>query len=85
MSVVFLKCPEVVELVTEARDDELGSWMRLRYKAHLIHCRSCRRYVAQIDDVIAGAAELAIEPPASSDDCDAILAAVRRSRSVTPG
>ena len=47
----MLRCKQVTTMV--AHDDlvDAGSWLRLRVRLHLMMCRHCARYAAQIRDL----------------------------------
>jgi len=49
---MILTCKQLVRAVTDARERRLSALDRLGYKAHLLRCRHCRRYVAQMDAVV---------------------------------
>ena len=47
----MLRCKQVTTIV--AHDDlvDAGLWLRLRVRLHLLMCRHCARYAAQIRDL----------------------------------
>ncbi len=47
----MLRCKQVTTIV--AHDDlvDAGPWLRLRVRLHLLMCRNCARYAAQIRDL----------------------------------
>ena len=47
----MLRCKQVTTIV--AQDDlvDAGPWLRLRVRLHLLMCRHCARYAAQIRDL----------------------------------
>ena len=45
----MLTCREITELVTDYAEGRLSRWDRLRFQLHLGMCRSCRRYVRQLE------------------------------------
>jgi hypothetical protein len=50
---VILTCKQLVERVSDAREGRLSAIDRAGYKLHLLRCRHCRAYVAQMDAVVA--------------------------------
>ena len=61
---MILTCKQLVRAVTDAREGRLSAIDRAGYKLHLLRCRHCRRYVAQMDAVVgalggAGPSEMA--------------------------
>ena len=53
----MLRCKQVTTMV--ARDDlaDAGPWLRLKIRLHLMMCRHCARYAAQIRAIGAKARE----------------------------
>lgn len=49
---MILTCKQLVRAVTDAREGRLSAIDRAGYKLHLLRCRNCRRYVAQMDAVV---------------------------------
>ena len=49
---MILTCKQLVRAVTDAREKRLSALDRFGYQAHLLRCRHCRRYVAQMDAVV---------------------------------
>jgi hypothetical protein len=50
---MILTCKQLIKRVTDAREGRLSAIDRAGYKLHLVRCRHCRAYVAQIDAVVA--------------------------------
>ena len=50
---MILTCKQLVKRVTDAREGRLSALDRAGYKLHLLRCRHCRAYVAQMDAVVA--------------------------------
>jgi hypothetical protein len=50
---IILTCRELVELVTEAQEGQLGWWRAFQYRAHLTFCRHCSVYVEQMAQTTA--------------------------------
>ena len=48
-----LTCQELVELVTEYLEDELPPEERARFELHLVYCRGCDVYIAQMHATLA--------------------------------
>ena len=76
-----LTCQELVELVTDYLEGDLGSQERARFEAHLEECDGCRAYVDQMRATVdltraAGAA------PASPPEMARLLDAFRGYRRV---
>ena len=49
---MILTCKQLVRRVTDAREGRLSPLDRAGYKLHLLRCRHCRAYVAQMDAVV---------------------------------
>jgi anti-sigma factor RsiW len=49
---MILTCKQLVRRVTDAREGQLSPLDRAGYALHLLRCRHCRRYVAQMDAVV---------------------------------
>ena len=49
---MILTCKQLVRRVTDAREGRLSPLDRAGYALHLLRCRHCRRYVAQMDAVV---------------------------------
>jgi hypothetical protein len=45
----MLKCKEVTRLLSESQDRELPAAQRLPLRLHLLSCRGCRNYKAQLN------------------------------------
>lgn len=45
----MLSCKEATHLMSEAQDRELAAGERLQLRMHLLICRGCRGFRAQID------------------------------------
>jgi hypothetical protein len=58
----MLRCKQVTAMV--ARDDlaDAGPWLRLKIRLHLMMCRHCARYAAQIRVIGAKARERFLTP-----------------------
>ncbi len=50
---MILTCKQLVRRVTDAREGRLSAFDRAGYRLHLMRCRHCRTYVAQMDAVVA--------------------------------
>ena len=53
----FSPCSEVIERVSTIIDDEVGTWDKMRFHAHLAMCGPCKRYYQQFVAVRALGAE----------------------------
>ena len=49
---MILTCKQLVRRVTDAREGRLSPLDRAGYTLHLLRCRHCRTYVAQMDAVV---------------------------------
>jgi hypothetical protein len=49
---MILTCKQLIRAVTDAREGHLSVVDRVGYKAHLLRCKDCRTYVAQMDAVV---------------------------------
>ncbi len=49
---MILTCKQLVRRATDAREGRLSALDRAGYKLHLLRCRHCRTYVAQMDAVV---------------------------------
>lgn len=67
----MLRCKQVTTMV--ARDDlaDAGPWLRLKVRLHLMMCRHCARYAAQIRAMGAKARER-FHPPEERTDVVAL-------------
>lgn len=59
---MILTCKQLVRRVTDAREGRLSAFDRAGYKLHLLRCRHCRAYVAQMDAVVAALHGAAPDP-----------------------
>jgi anti-sigma factor RsiW len=50
---MIITCKQLVRRVTDAREGRLSAVDRAGYQLHLLRCRHCRTYVAQIDAIVA--------------------------------
>jgi anti-sigma factor RsiW len=66
-----LTCRELVELVTDYREQALSLDARTRFEAHLAGCRGCRALVAELTTTIRVTGRL--EPETLSPEAWAIL------------
>ena len=78
----MLRCKQVTTVV--AGDDlaDAGPWLRLKVRLHLLMCRHCRRYAAQIRAIGDKARERfrpSDEPPDVADLQRSILEAATKS------
>ena len=79
----MLRCKQVTAMV--ARDDlaDAGPWLRLKIRLHLMMCRHCARYAAQIR-AIGVKARARFHPSNERSDVEAlqqrILESVRESK-----
>lgn len=53
-----MSCQELVELVTEYLEGTLPAADRQRFEDHLMGCEGCRRYLAQMGQVIGALGKL---------------------------
>jgi anti-sigma factor RsiW len=74
--VAELTCRELVELVTDYLEERLPPAERTRLELHLTYCESCRAYLRQLRQVLAGAGRLA-EESIAPEARDALLAVFR--------
>ncbi len=49
---MIVTCKQLVRRVTDAREGRLSAFDRAGYRLHLLRCRHCRAYVAQMDAVV---------------------------------
>jgi anti-sigma factor RsiW len=49
----MLSCKDVTRRASAYLDGDLGSWERLRLRAHLAICKGCRRYLDQLRTTVA--------------------------------
>lgn len=49
----MMKCREVAEIASDYLDHELGAWPNIQMRLHLLACRHCRAYVANLRFTIA--------------------------------
>lgn len=72
-------CRDASELVTDYLEGALPlrGWLGLRW--HLVQCRSCRRYVAQMRQTIQLLATATFPPPAQATE-DSVLDSARNAR-----
>lgn len=76
---MILTCKQLVKRVTDAREGRLSAIDRAGYRIHLMRCRHCRTYVAQMDAVIDA---MSGAPPGhdGSARLQAALASLMRAR-----
>lgn len=82
----MLSCRQVTEQADRLVDGELGWRARLALRVHLAMCRHCRRYVHQLELLIAtlrrrAAADEAAVPPGF---VDAVLRSLDAARATDP-
>jgi anti-sigma factor RsiW len=70
MSVDYLTCQELVELVTEYLEDSLPAAERARFEEHIMTCPPCRAHIDQMRRTIQVVGHLSAEtlPPAAEAD-----------------
>lgn len=75
----MMSCAEVTELVTTYLERRMPLRQRLSFRAHLLLCPHCRRYLAQIRATVALTGRLPTEPipPEVKDDLVKALLAAR--------
>ena len=56
-----LACADLVEVVTDYLEGDLGAVDRERFDAHLLECPDCGEYVAQIRRTVAALRELPVD------------------------
>jgi hypothetical protein len=44
----MLRCKEVTTMVASGDFEEAGLWLRMKIRLHLMMCRHCTRYAAQM-------------------------------------
>jgi anti-sigma factor ChrR (cupin superfamily) len=44
----MLRCKEVTTMVASGDLDDAGLWLRMKVRLHLMMCRHCAKYTAQI-------------------------------------
>jgi len=76
----MLRCKQVTTMV--ARDDlaDAGPWLRLKIRLHLMMCRHCARYAAQIRAIGTKARE-SFQPPAPRADVEDLQQRILESAS----
>ena len=68
----MIDCRNVHHLVATGRDEELGLMKRLELKLHLMMCRHCSRYVAQMRSIGEAIRRLCSERPEDAEDASHI-------------
>jgi hypothetical protein len=53
----MLRCKKLTEMVASDELTDAGLWLRLKIRLHLMMCRHCARYAAQIRSIGAKARE----------------------------
>lgn len=48
---VYLKCREVVDKISDIIDGQASMVVRMRFHSHLMMCKNCRRYFEQFKGV----------------------------------
>ena len=71
-----LACRELVELVTDYLEGQLGPLERVRFEEHLTDCSGCRTYLEQMRQTLAALGRLP-EESLSPEARDALLEAFR--------
>ena len=56
-----LACADLVEVVTDYLEGDLGAVDRERFDAHLLECPDCFEYVGQIRRTVAALRELPVD------------------------
>ena len=69
-------CRELVELVTDYLEGQLGPLERVRFEEHLTDCSGCRTYLEQMRQTLAALGRLP-EESLSPEARDALLEAFR--------
>lgn len=80
----MLRCKQVTVMVARDELADAGLWLRLKVRAHLMMCRHCARYVAQLRSIGDKAREQfgpQAESPDHQDLQQRILDAARKSNS----
>lgn len=78
-----MNCREVLELMGEYADGDLGVWSRCRLRLHLWICRNCRRYlssyraVIRIAKSVRGGTVHAVDEPIPKTLAESILHSAR--------
>jgi len=73
-------CKDVAEKASALIDGDLTPWESLRVRVHLMMCRGCRNFVAQLratDRLVSGIASGDTLPRADSDGAARVLSAFR--------
>ncbi len=68
---VYLKCSDVVERVSDIVDEEATLITRMCFYGHLMMCSNCRRYFRQFKAVKDAAGR--IDPKELPDDFDQVM------------
>jgi anti-sigma factor ChrR (cupin superfamily) len=76
----MMSCREVARAVAAGELDALPLRRRALVRLHLLLCRHCRRYAAQIRALGRAARELCGEAPADPAAIERLRAALRKSR-----
>ena len=50
---MIITCRQLVEAVTDAREDVLSGIDKIGYRAHLARCAACRMFVHQMDETVS--------------------------------
>ncbi len=75
-------CQEIAALASDYLEGRLGVASRTMVKLHLSMCETCRRYVGQLQQVIAAAVEAVVDP--RDGDVDGLVAALMPGLVTTP-
>jgi hypothetical protein len=79
----MLRCKQVTTMVAGDELADAGSWLRLKVRLHLMMCRHCSRYVAQLRTIGDKARENFGAPSDRNDHQDLqqrILDSARKSK-----
>ncbi|MCX4189332.1 anti-sigma factor family protein [Methylophaga sp. OBS3] len=76
----MLSCKEVAEQASDHIDQHLRWDQRLRFKLHLLICRNCRRYVAQLRCTIESLQKLPIKQTPQPTEQHKLLASRLREQ-----
>lgn len=76
----MMKCRDVVDASTDARENALTGWRRVGYRAHLLICPFCRAHQAQVDTTISTLRSLPKEGPSDAAREQALAAFRNRKR-----
>lgn len=77
----MLSCRELTEQTNDYIDGELGFWLAVRMRMHLLACRHCRIFVRQMRTVVSLVQGRGDSPPPAAIEQDLLDAFREKSES----